>query len=80
MYSTSIPGNQRLITDYRHGRLAPADDAESFARVIGEQWAQFEQATRMACAARQRVKEEFSIQTVARKHLELFRTLTRTLS
>ncbi len=37
--ASSIPGNRRLISDFKHGRLAPPDDPEGLARVINEQWA-----------------------------------------
>jgi glycosyltransferase involved in cell wall biosynthesis len=73
--ASSIPGNRRLIGDYKHGRLAPPDDPEGLARVILEQWAGFDRAVHMGRAARGRVEQEFSIRIVARKHLELFHSL-----
>jgi glycosyltransferase involved in cell wall biosynthesis len=73
--ATSIPGNRRLIGDHEHGRLAPSDDPEGLARVISEQWADFDRAVHMGRAARSRVEQEFSIRIVARKHLELFESL-----
>ena len=73
LVASSIPGNRRLVSDFKHGRLAPPDDPEGLARVIIEQWDNFDRAFHMSRAARSRVEQEFSIQTVARKHLALFR-------
>ena len=70
-----IPGNRRLISEFKHGRLAPPDDPAGLARVIAEQWADFDRAVTMGRAARSRVEQEFSIRIVARKHLELFQSL-----
>jgi glycosyltransferase involved in cell wall biosynthesis len=75
LVASSIPGNRRLIGDFREGRLAPPEDPVSLARVITEQWADFDRAVDMARAARSRVEQEFSIQVVARKHMELFKSL-----
>jgi glycosyltransferase involved in cell wall biosynthesis len=71
LVASSIPGNRRLVTDFQHGRLA-APDAASLAVVILEQWSHFDHACEMGCAARKRVQDEFSIQLMARRHLELF--------
>jgi glycosyltransferase involved in cell wall biosynthesis len=73
--ASSIPGNRRLIGDFKHGRLAPPDDREGLARIINEQLANFDRAFHMSRAARSRVEQEFSIRIVARKHLELFQEL-----
>jgi glycosyltransferase involved in cell wall biosynthesis len=75
LVASSIPGNRRLISDYKHGRLATPGDPEALARVIAEQWSGFDRAFHMSRAARGRVQQEFSIAAVARKHLDLFRTL-----
>jgi glycosyltransferase involved in cell wall biosynthesis len=72
LVASSIPGNLRLITDFKHGRLAPPIDPEALARVIIAQWDDFDRAIDMSRAARDRVEREFSIQAMARAHLELF--------
>ncbi len=72
LVASSIPGNRRLVSDFKHGRLAPPEDARALARVIIEQWDNFDRAFHMSRAARSRVMQEFSITTVARKHLALF--------
>jgi glycosyltransferase involved in cell wall biosynthesis len=69
---SSIPGNRRLVGDFKQGRLAPVDDPEGLSRVIIDQWSQFDRAFHMSRAARSRVDQEFSIQSVARKHLAFF--------
>jgi len=75
LVASSIPGNRRIVSDFKHGRLAPADDPEAIARAILEQWTNFDRAFHMGRAARGRVQQEFSIAAVARKHLALFHDL-----
>jgi glycosyltransferase involved in cell wall biosynthesis len=75
LVASSIPGNRRIVSDFKHGRLAPPDDPRGLARVIIEQWAKFDRASHMSRAARSRVEQEFSIRSVAGKHLELFSAL-----
>ncbi len=70
--ASSIPGNRRLVSDFKHGRLAPPDDPEGLARVVIDQWDNFDRAFHMSRAARRRVQQEFSIEHVAREHLALF--------
>jgi len=72
LVASSIPGNRRLVSDFKHGRLAPPEDPRALARVIIEQWENFDRAFHMSRAARSRVMQEFSITAVARKHLALF--------
>jgi len=74
LVASSIPGNRRLISEFKHGRLTPPDDPAGLARVIAEQWTDFDRAVHMGRAARSRVEQEFAIRIVARKHLELFRS------
>jgi glycosyltransferase involved in cell wall biosynthesis len=75
LVATSIPGNRRLVQDFKHGRLVPPDDPAAFARAVIDQWSNFDRAFHMSRTARRRVQDEFSIRAVARKHLELFRKL-----
>jgi glycosyltransferase involved in cell wall biosynthesis len=75
LVASSIPGNRRIVADFKHGRLAPPDDPQALARVIVEQWTNFDRAFHMSRAARSRVEQEFSIRIVARKHLRLFEQL-----
>ena len=73
--ASSIAGNRRLVGDFKHGRLAPPDDSEGLARVVIDQWDNFDRAFHMSRAARRRVDQEFSIQHVARAHLDLFQDI-----
>jgi glycosyltransferase involved in cell wall biosynthesis len=75
LVASSIPGNRRIVSDFKHGRLAPPDDPAGLARVINEQWANFDRAFHMSRAARSRVEQEFSIRRMAREHLRLFERL-----
>jgi glycosyltransferase involved in cell wall biosynthesis len=75
LVASSIPGNRRLVSDLKHGRLAPPDDPETLARVIIEQWNDFDRAVHISRAARSRVEQEFSIQAMARQHIELFQKI-----
>jgi glycosyltransferase involved in cell wall biosynthesis len=75
LVASAIPGNRRLVDDGRHGRLAPPGDPAALARAILDQWADFDRAVPMGCAARRRVAQEYSIAAVAGKHMELFRRL-----
>jgi glycosyltransferase involved in cell wall biosynthesis len=75
LIASSIPGNRRLVSDFKHGRLAPPDDPEGLARVVIDQWSNFDRAFHMSRTARNRVEQEFSIQSVACKHLELFQDI-----
>ena len=75
LVASAILGNRRLIQDFKHGRLAPADDPRSLGRAILDQWSEFDRAFHMGRAARSRVVQEFSIAAVARTHLDLFRSL-----
>jgi glycosyltransferase involved in cell wall biosynthesis len=75
LVASSIPGNRRIVADFKHGRLAPPGDPEGLARVILEQWSNFDRAFHMSRAARGRVQREFSIAAVAQRHLALFQDL-----
>ena len=77
LVASSIPGNRRLVGDFKHGRLVPPEDSRALARVILEQWTDFDRAFHMSRAARSLVQQEFSINAVARKHLALFQEILK---
>jgi glycosyltransferase involved in cell wall biosynthesis len=77
LVASSISGNRRLVSDFKHGRLAPLDDPRALARVILEQWENFDRAFQMSRAARSRIIQEFSITAVARAHLALFEEILK---
>jgi glycosyltransferase involved in cell wall biosynthesis len=78
LVASSVPGNRRLVQDFKHGRLVPPDDPKALAGAIRDQWSHFDRAVHMGRAARSRVAQEFSINAVARRHLEHFRTIIAT--
>jgi len=77
LVASAIPGNCRLVTDHVEGRLVPPNDPETLARVIVEQWDNYDRAIAMGHAARSRVERDFSIQAVARNHLAFFQEILR---
>jgi len=70
--ASAIPGNRRLLGDYKEGRLAPPEDPEALAAVIVEQWSEFDRAVHMGRAARKAVAHRYSVEAVARDHVALF--------
>ena len=75
LVASSIPGNRKLVADFKHGRLFPSGDEAGLARTIVEQWSDYDRAIHMARAACSLAEQKYSIRAVARKHLELFETL-----
>lgn len=75
LVASAIPGNRKLIDDYRSGRLVPPDAPEALAGAIVDQWKDYDRAIHMARAARKQATLHYSITSVARKHLELFTRL-----
>lgn len=74
LVASDIEGNRGLIADGEHGRLAPSDPA-GLARIIVEQWHDFDRAVAMGRAARGRVDQAYSIEIMARAHRKLFQEL-----
>ena len=72
LVASDIPGNRKLISDGIHGRLAPPNDPKSLARAIVDQWRKPMIAAEQGMEARRRVIADYSITSMARKHLELF--------
>jgi glycosyltransferase involved in cell wall biosynthesis len=77
LVASSIPGNRRLVGDFKHGRLARAGDPAALARAILDQWANLDRAIHMGRAARALVGQKYAIAAVAREHLRLFGRLAR---
>lgn len=75
LVATAIPGNQRLVQTFKHGRLVPPEDPAALAAGVIDQWTGFDRAFQMSREARKRAQAEFSIQAVARRHLALFQQL-----
>lgn len=77
LVASSIPGNRKLVADFKQGRLFPSGDEAGLARTILEQWSDYDRAFHMARAARSLVEQKYSIRSVARKHVKLFEGLLR---
>ncbi len=75
LVATSIAGNRKLVSDFKHGRLAKVDDPKSLARAILDQWADLDRAAHMGRAARSLVSQKYAISAVARRHIALFESL-----
>ncbi len=75
LIASSVPGNRRIVQDFKHGRFVSPNDPEALAAVILDQWQNFDRAVQMGRTARSRVRNEFSIAAVARRHMALFRQL-----
>ena len=75
LVASDIPGNRRLVIDGEHGRLAPADDPRALARAVLDRWSDAERSIAMAAAARESIDRSYSIDAVARRHIELFERL-----
>jgi glycosyltransferase involved in cell wall biosynthesis len=75
--ASDIPGNRGLIESGRHGLLVPPKRPDQLAKSILLQLQAKTLAAGMGRAARQRVEEEFSITLMARRHVELFQSITQ---
>ena len=73
--ATNIPGNRAVAGNGAAILLVPAEDSVALAAAIIRLWNDPECAVRMGTAARESVKQEFSLESVTRQHLELFRRL-----
>jgi glycosyltransferase involved in cell wall biosynthesis len=75
--ASNIAGNRALIDDHVHGVLFAANDRRSLERAILRQWSDLGTAAAMGKTARQRVVMQYSISSMARKHIDLFASLVR---
>lgn len=75
--ATDIAGNRNLIDHEKHGLLVPKADSPELAAAILRLFEDRETAQRLAGEARERVVEEFSLEIMARRHLELFEQLLK---
>jgi glycosyltransferase involved in cell wall biosynthesis len=75
LVATAIPGNRRLVVDFRSGRLVAPGDPAALAAAIVDQWNDYDRAIHMARAARKEAALHYAIPAVARRHLDLFARL-----
>lgn len=67
--TTSVAGIPELVTDGVNGRLLPAGRADLISQALTELAADPRLRERLGCAGRQRIREEFSQITTARRQL-----------
>lgn len=70
--ASDIPGNRQLIDNHLHGRLVPTAEPSALAMTIEMALAEEGASAEMAVAAYQRVRQSYSLETMANDHLELF--------
>ena len=75
--ASDIPGNRALVTHGREGLLVPPGDAGGLAAAMTKVLASPALGVELGAAARHRVSENFSLEKMARLHLELIRSLHR---
>jgi glycosyltransferase involved in cell wall biosynthesis len=75
LVASSVPGNRRLVHDGVHGRLVAPNDSDALARAMIDLWANLDRAIAMGRAARDEVARGYSVEAVARRHMELFKGL-----
>lgn len=78
--ATDIPGTRDLVEHERTGYLYPVGDAAGLTRLTNRLLTTPDLATAMGSAARERVKDHFSIETMVQRHSELYKRLCRTES
>lgn len=71
--ASNIPGNVDLVLHDQTGRLVPLGDRADFARQTHDFLENPEVARRLAEAARLRIESEFTVQSMADKHAELYK-------
>jgi L-malate glycosyltransferase len=73
--ATAVGGTPEAITDGADGFLVQYGDAEGAAAKISELLSDKALSSRFTTAARERVEKDFSVEQMARKHLDLYRSL-----
>jgi glycosyltransferase involved in cell wall biosynthesis len=73
--ATDVAGNRELVRHEREGLLVPVGDAAALERALERLLGDHALATKLAGAGRARIDEEFAIERVARRYLELFDSL-----
>jgi glycosyltransferase involved in cell wall biosynthesis len=71
--ATPVGGIRETVVDGETGLLVPPRDPEALAKAIGRLLEDTELATRLAAAARRRVRERFSRKRMVERTLELYR-------
>jgi glycosyltransferase involved in cell wall biosynthesis len=74
--ATDIPGNRDVATEGREGLLVPPGDVDALARAIARLLEDRALAGRLGAAGRERARA-FDLESVARRHSELFTEIAR---
>lgn len=73
--ASDIPANRNLIAHEAHGLLVPVANPAALAAAVERLFANRSFANQLGAAARRRVIEKYSIETVAERHEQLFRQI-----
>lgn len=73
--ATTIGGNPEIVVDRKTGILVPPRDADALSAAILEQWHAPDSAHAMGRAARARVVEMFSLDSMIGRYVELYQEL-----
>lgn len=73
-----LGGNRAVVTDQRDGIVVPQGDSDNFARVLLSLLTDEDLRLAMGRRARQKVENEFSMDAVSRRYLQIYRELLRT--
>lgn len=72
---SDIPGNRDLVVPNESGLLVPVGDAGAFARQTQRILDHPDLASQLGAAARQRMQQEFSVEKMIARHVELYQTM-----
>lgn len=73
--TTDVPGCREVVPEGRNGLLAPVRDARALADALRRLCVDRELRARMGAASRKIAEEEFAVEGVARRHLEIYEAL-----
>lgn len=73
--ASDIPGNRALVTHEAEGLLVPPRDSKSLSAAVARVLESPAWGVQLGAAGRKRVSEQFSLERMAREHLELIESL-----
>jgi glycosyltransferase involved in cell wall biosynthesis len=74
---TDVGGNRELVESEEHGLIVPPNDARALAEGLSSLIGDPKRRRLMGRAARERVRQQFSMEVVARQYDELYRQVAR---
>lgn len=72
---TDIPGNRVVVQDEQTGLVVPPKSPQQLAKAIIRIWRDHDLRIRLVRSAKELVQESYSLESVAKAHLHLFREL-----